>query len=102
MEGLKDDPDLLATEFGEFVLAHRGDRTPLDLHRTEIGPFEAGQRHQQRGLAAAGRTDDRRRLSALEVERYVFEDFDPRGPRAEAETQGLEHNRRRVAGVCWE
>ena len=86
VKGLEDDPDFLAAKFREFVLAHGGDRTALDFYRTCIRPFEPGERHQERGLPTTGRPNYGRRLSPAKVERYVFEDFDPRRAGTEAQT----------------
>ena len=62
----------------------------VDDHPADVGPLEAGEHAQRRGLAAARRTEQRHELTGLDVEREAVE----RLGRAEAPREVLEHDRR--------
>ncbi len=62
-----------------IALEHHIDRTPMRRHRRKIDaveqdaagarPLEAGDQAQQRGLAAAGGSEQRKKLARIDVER---------------------------------
>src|SRR5262245_14274449 len=62
---LKDDADA--------VRYFASDRTAFKRHRAGGGPLQARQHLQQRGLAAAGRTDDGEEFTAFEVKIHLSE-----------------------------
>jgi hypothetical protein len=87
------------------ALEHHVDRPPVGRHAGQVGPaendppgarrLEPGQEPHQRGLAAAGRTEQAKELALEDVERHVV---DCRG-RAEALGDALEADQRHGAGI---
>jgi len=63
MEELEDEPDLLAAQSGELVLAERGDIGAVNQDRPRRGRVEAGNQTEQCRLAAARGADDREELT---------------------------------------
>ena len=75
----------------EAVVAERtGDLTPADGHRARGLGDQPGDDAQQRGLAAAGRPEQRNQLTALEAEARIVE-RDDRLRRARAELADRKH-----------
>ena len=58
MKELEDEPDLLAAQPRQAILVERGDVDAVDQDLAARRGVEAGDQAEQRGLAAAGRTDD--------------------------------------------
>ena len=65
MEELEDEPDLLAAETREPVLGQRRDVHAVDDDLPGRRRVEAGEQAEQRGFAAARRSDDRDELTRL-------------------------------------
>ncbi len=82
------------------ALKHHIDRPPIRRHLREIDAveqdaagirlFEAGDQPQQRGLAAAGRSEQRKELALVDVERKLIDG----GEAAEALAQALDAQQR--------
>ena len=70
---LEHEPDLLAAQLRQGVLAERGDVDAVDHDRARRRRIEAGEQPEQRRLAAAGRTDDGHELPARDRRREGVE-----------------------------
>ena len=68
MEELEDEADLLAAQPGERVFIEPGDVGAADCDRSARRRIKSGDEPQQRGLAAARRTDDREALPVGDIE----------------------------------
>src|SRR5437667_5174010 len=68
MEGLEDDADRIAAEAGERILILAGERRAVDGDGAGTDALEAGNHHQQGGLARARWPDNAERLAALHGE----------------------------------
>ena len=79
MEGLEDDADIAAPECGDLVLGLAVERLAGDAHDAGIDPLQAGDHHQQRRLARAGRTDDAGRLATRHLQADAFQHMHQRG-----------------------
>ena len=87
------------------ALEHHVDRPPVGRHAGQVGPaendppgarrLEPGQEPHQRGLAAAGRTEQAKELALEDVERHVVDC----GGRAEALGDALEADQGHGAGI---
>ncbi len=83
-----------------IALKHHVDGTPMRRHRRKVDPveqdtaairpLEARDQAQQRGLAAAGRTEQREELALIDVERKLID----RGEGAEAFAQAFDPQQR--------
>src|SRR5262249_43176566 len=71
------------------------DPPAVDADLSAVGHEEAGNEIEQRGLAAAGRTEQRHQLAAAYHQRYVIE----RGDLAEAFGHPPELDRGRLAAI---
>ena len=94
MEGLEHDADIAAAKARERILVEPPQVRAGHHDRAGVRPFEAGQDHQQRGLARAGRADQANRLAASYIEIDVFEDMDPGGAAAERKIDAGERDGR--------
>ena len=94
MEGLKDDADVVATEFGQPVFAHGGEVEPVHQHFAGSGAFEAAQHEEQRGLAGAGRADDADRLAAICLKIDAAKNIDGAGAAHEGEANIVQEQER--------
>jgi len=70
MEELKDEPDLLAAQPCERVLAETSDVHAVDHHLARGGCVEAGDEAKQRRLAADRWSDDGEKPAASHVDRH--------------------------------
>jgi len=68
MKELEHEPDLLAAQPSQAVLAKSRDVHAVDQDVTGGWRVETRNEAEQRGLAAAGRADDRDELSARNLE----------------------------------
>ena len=69
VEELEDDPDLLAAEPGERLLAERRDVDPVEPDVARGGRVQAGDEPEQRGFAAPRRASDGDRAATGDLER---------------------------------
>ena len=63
---------VLQPEVGQLVLVKRPDIGSLDRHGAGVGPQDAGDHAEQRGLAAAGGADDEQHLAEICVKGGVI------------------------------
>jgi hypothetical protein len=68
MEGLEDDADRIAAEAGERILILAGERRAVDSDGAGTDALEAGNHHQQGGLAGTRRPDNAERLACFDGE----------------------------------
>ena len=78
VEALKDDTEGLAAKDRKFVFTEASQVLPTDDDLAGGGALEPGQQHEERGLAAAGRTDDCGDLPRGDLERYFAENLQRR------------------------
>src|SRR5699024_11205252 len=79
VEGLEDEADLLPPQLGERIVAEGGDLGAVQQDRTGVDHVEPGEDVQQRGLAGAGGTHDRREGAAGDVEVHRIQGGDGTG-----------------------
>ena len=70
---LEHETDMPANEPRTPFLIQCVDVGTADGHPPGIGPVQSGQHIQQRGLACAGRTDDRRQARSIDIQRNIIE-----------------------------
>lgn len=74
LKGLEDEADFLASQPGAGVLVQSGEVDAIQDDAPVRGAIEAGEESQERGLAAAGRTDDRQETTGLKREADILQD----------------------------
>src|SRR5699024_6885117 len=79
VEGLEVEADLLPPQLGERIVAEGGDLGAVQQDRTGVDHVEPGEDVQQRGLAGAGGTHDRREGAAGDVEVHRIQGGDGTG-----------------------
>ena len=95
VEGLEHDADVAAAKARQRILVEAPQVRPGHHDRAAVRPFEAGQDHQQRGLAGAGRADQANRLAAPYIQGDILEDMDPGRGAAERKIDAGECDGRR-------
>src|SRR5262245_20301324 len=76
VEELKDEADLVATDPRQLIVRQAAERFVVDADRSGGRPVEAADQVEERGLAGAGRPDDRDHFTAGNGEGDVLESGD--------------------------
>ena len=79
-ELLEHEPDAGGAQRGQFPVAQRRDVQPVDAHPSRGGSVQRAQQLQQRGLAGAGRADDRDQFAPRDREVHPGQRGDRRLP----------------------
>ena len=87
MEGLEDDADAGAAHERQLVLIERHEFVTGNLHLAGSGALEAGNDHQQRGLAGSAGADNGNGFPRRNSEIDAFQDLD----RARTAGKGQRH-----------
>ena len=74
MERLKNEPNLAVPQAGAAVLVERRELRAVQPHFARRRLVEAREQREQRGLACAGRPDDRGGVAARHADRDGIED----------------------------
>src|SRR5579863_7026204 len=80
---LKHESNPMKPEFGQRIVGQAPDIRVLDLHGAGVGPQDAGDDAQHRGLAAAGGPDDIENLAKTGLEAHIAHRVGARCPGAE-------------------
>jgi len=79
IEGLKDEPNVIEADAGQFALAETGDLFACDLNAAGSGTQDAAHDRQKRGLAAARWSHEKKQLASVEIEVNPLKSRDTRG-----------------------
>src|ERR1700752_1738946 len=95
MVGLKDEPHVLAPEFGQLFRQCAGGGAPEDANRSRRGRQHTSKNRKQCRLPAARGPHQQRQFPANERQGDTLEGFDPSGPATKKfpDVNGLNHGR---------
>ncbi len=94
MKGLKDNADVAAAKARQRVFVELPQVGACDHDGAGVRLFQAGQHHEQRGLAGAGWPHQADCLAAAYIESNVLEDMDTGGGVAERKIDAGERDGR--------